>query len=428
MDTYCLGEANIGVILNKCSRNHDYKHHVGEIVKTKKGTIKILSLIKININRKSRKCKKECEKGYKYICLKDKNIDIISEASLSMGTGCPVCSNRKVRVGINDMWTTNPEQAKLLADPDDGYKYTQCSHKKVDWKCPECGNIIKNKCISEIFRRGLLCPVCSDSISYPEKFMYNFLQQLNIKFKYQYVPKWCKYIFENKLKQGRYDFYIPEKRLIIETDGGWHNNDNTLSGITTQESKEIDKTKDQLAKEHNIQMIRINCIKSDFGYIKNNILNSELSKLYDLANIDWNQIDTNIQKSLVKDVCDYRKNNPSKTTKQISDVYHLSRLTITKYLKIGNTHSWCKYDAKEECIASNKRNGKKRGKKVICINTKTVYQSSCQAAKEMSICRKSINNCCNGKCKSAGKLLDGTKLNWIYYDEYIEKLRKDDKN
>ena len=44
-----------------------------------------------------------------------------------------------VIVGINDMWTTNPELASLLADPNDGYKYMQSSGHKVKWKCKNCG-------------------------------------------------------------------------------------------------------------------------------------------------------------------------------------------------------------------------------------------------------------------------------------------------
>ena len=51
-------------------------------------------------------------------------------------SGCPMCNGGTdtVVVGKNDMWTTNPELAKLLADPNDGYKYTQRTSKKVKWK------------------------------------------------------------------------------------------------------------------------------------------------------------------------------------------------------------------------------------------------------------------------------------------------------
>lgn len=48
----------------------------------------------------------------------------------SKGHGCPYChGNHKILKGYNDMWTTNPELASLLANPEDGYRYTQNSTK-----------------------------------------------------------------------------------------------------------------------------------------------------------------------------------------------------------------------------------------------------------------------------------------------------------
>ena len=38
--------------------------------------------------------------------------------------------------------------------------------------------------------------------------------------------------------------------LIIEMDGGWHLNDNTISGQTAEESKTIDNYKDEQARLH----------------------------------------------------------------------------------------------------------------------------------------------------------------------------------
>ena len=47
---------------------------------------------------------------------------------------CAVCSGMQVCIGYNDIWTTNPELGKLLADPEDGYKYTQNSNKRIHQK------------------------------------------------------------------------------------------------------------------------------------------------------------------------------------------------------------------------------------------------------------------------------------------------------
>lgn len=50
----------------------------------------------------------------------------------SKGKGCIYCvkKNPKVLVGFNDMWTTNPDLAKLLANPEDGYELGEFSNKK----------------------------------------------------------------------------------------------------------------------------------------------------------------------------------------------------------------------------------------------------------------------------------------------------------
>ena len=45
------------------------------------------------------------------------------------------------------------------------------------------------------------------------------------------------------------------------------------------------------------------------------------------------------------------------------------------------------------------------------------------ASKFYKIDRGHISHCCNGKQKNAGKLPDGTKLKWMFYDEYL-KLNK----
>ena len=55
------------------------------------------------------------------------------------------------------------------------------SKKKIWFRCPYCGY---REYISArtLFKRVNICPICSDGISYPEKFVSNMLLQLNIKF------------------------------------------------------------------------------------------------------------------------------------------------------------------------------------------------------------------------------------------------------
>jgi group I intron endonuclease len=60
-------------------------------------------------------------------------------------------------------------------------------------------------------------------------------------------------------------------------------------------------------------------------------------------------------------------------------------------------------------------------KQVICIHTGEVFENAGEAGKKFNIRTAGISNVCKGKTKSAGKLLDGTKLSWAYYDDYLKE-------
>jgi hypothetical protein len=73
------------------------------------------------------------------------------------GTGCPVCTNRSVVVGFNDLATTNPDLA-AQADGWDPTTVVSFSNKKVDWIC------VKNHQWSAVISSrssGNGCPYCS---------------------------------------------------------------------------------------------------------------------------------------------------------------------------------------------------------------------------------------------------------------------------
>lgn len=65
----------------------------------------------------------------------------------------------------------------------------------------------------------------------------------------------------------------------------------------------------------------------------------------------------------------------------------------------------------------------KRTREVICLTTNNFFDSMKEAAEYYNIKQDCIYQCCAGRNKSGGKLPDGTKLIWMYYDEYL-KLNK----
>ena len=138
INTDSVLNCKLGLLLEKLTKK--YKYNIGDILEVKSGKIEILEQIRIKNGEKT-------GKGYKYKCFNCNEINTIKETHLKNKIGCCVCSNIKIKIGFNDIWTTNKNLAQLLLNPDDGYKYTLNSGEKLDWKCPNCNLIIKNKTI-----------------------------------------------------------------------------------------------------------------------------------------------------------------------------------------------------------------------------------------------------------------------------------------
>lgn len=303
-------------------------------------------------------------KTYQYKCLNDGYIGTIKEIHLRYGHGCPVCSNTKIIKGINDLNTTNPKLSNMLHNHNDGYKYTEQSNKQLDWNCPNCGKLIKNIPISRVRNNGLSCKFCSDGISYPNKFMSNLLNQLGIQFINEFRPAWA---------QGRsYDFYIPDKNIIIEMDGSFHYN---TSGYydSIDSTVKIDIFKNRIANEHGIKVIRIKChyiyVKDRYDIIKSNTIKM-LSLYYDLSNIDFDEINRISQKSYVM-----------KSVEMYNNGIEIN--TIAKHLRI---HSNTVRNYLSECAKDGLCDYKTRIKAqpIMCVQTNQYFanQSICSKLSE----------------------------------------------
>ena len=92
---------------------------------------------------------------------------LCSTANRTKGRDCPYCAGKKILVGDNDLFSTNPE---LKADwfyeknqAEDLYpeKCTSGTHKSAWWKCSNCG--YEWKAIIFNRSRGHGCPSCSHS-------------------------------------------------------------------------------------------------------------------------------------------------------------------------------------------------------------------------------------------------------------------------
>lgn len=304
---------------------------------------------------------------------------------------CPYCSHRKVFVGETDIWTTNPEIASMLLNPEDGYKYLKTSSQKVDWVCPNCNHIVKDKIINNVTKQGLACPYCSDSMSFSEKFVSNLLKQLSVTFFHDRTISWS----DNK----RYDFYIPSLNLIIETNGiqhydrGFEFKNSKRKQRSIYDEKQNDIYKKNLALKNGIKYyIILDCKKSDLDYIKNSILNSKLKDIFDLSIVDWDKcysatITSNIV--LVSDLW----NGGMKNTKEISEYTGIHICSVIAYLKQS-----AKIDLSDFQLHYKKN--RNRYKKVMCIETGKIYECIQDVTKD-GYSGSHISNCCYNKCETA---------------------------
>lgn len=97
------------------------------------------------------------EKAVKWRCAKG-HVWIASVATRVSGVGCPVCSNRQVLAGVNDLATTHKDVARMLVNPEDGRSVVAGSGRELEWRCD-----LGHTWVAPVYRvvGGSGCPVCS---------------------------------------------------------------------------------------------------------------------------------------------------------------------------------------------------------------------------------------------------------------------------
>lgn len=171
--------------------------------------------------------------------------------------------------------------------------------------------------------------------------------------------------------------------------------------------------------------------------VQNHYLNEKFLKGYDNSNGYWyyDLYDSNCKrkkKSAHVLVANAFIPNPD----NLPQVNHKDEDKYNNY--VGNLE-WCtqKYNCNygnHNIKLSKSLKGKNSGKdnvgakSVICLTTGKVFDTITEAAKYYNIenLRSHISCWCNGnkKFNYLGKLPDGTKLVWMYYDNYIKKQNK----
>lgn len=349
--TYGLQRCSLGKLLKKW--NGDYRFEINDILKDDKRDLTIIDREKRFNTREFKYYRCKCS-----VCGYDSNW-IEEHHLIGLNRGCSCCANKTVVEGINDIPTTAPWMVKYFQGGyDEAKRYTKSSSKKVKLMCPYCTELHYTS-IQDLYSAKKLKCYCQDGISYPEKFVFSLLKQLNVNFITQLSKRnfeWCGKYY--------YDFYIPDYSIIIETHGIQHYRENSNFKQSLLEVKENDRIKKELALKNNIKEDRyiiLDCQESNLDYIKNSILNSNILNILGNRFVDFKKCDLYGIKNICKEVCDYWNNKKeAETTIDLAGIFNIDRQTIIGYLKKGDEIGWCNYNPKEEMSKNCKNNTMKK--------------------------------------------------------------------
>jgi len=146
------------------------------------------------------------------------------------------------------------------------------SHKKFKFNCPDCNDIY----ISSLGSISASNTWCGCTLNKTETKLHNYLK---LTYNTQ-IEKQKKFEFCKKINLLPFDYYLPEKNIIIELDGKQHFYP-VWNWNSPEKTQENDKYKMKCANEQGYSVIRL--LQDDVFFDKNNWKNKldNAIKIYD---------------------------------------------------------------------------------------------------------------------------------------------------
>lgn len=351
-----------------------------------------------------------------------------------LGRGCPLCANKVVIEGINDLATTHPQIAKEWHPTKNKNtspkEVTYGSGKKVWWLCSK-----KHEYKTSVLHRarGTDCPKCNEGrqTSFAEQATFFYIKKL--------YPDAINRFTADFLERMELDIYIPSIKFAIEYDGeAWHK----------KNAIEREKRKYQICKKNKIKLIRLREKMPEFP---SNIADQMfcMEKLYEPENLEnmlrdlikrinfsagWLRtcpVDINItrdRQEILKYKTDLKLKSFQHTYPQIAQEWHKTKNGVLRpeHFQPGSDHkAWWKCPACKNAYESaiGKRTAKKgatgcpkcgikkstqaKSKSVdmidpISLKVLKTFISISDASRKMKINSSNISMVCKGQRPKAG--------------------------
>lgn len=221
---------------------------------------------------------------------------------------------------------------KYFVDEEDAKYCNSQSKFPILVKCPVCGTVKSIRPVT-LMTTEYICLKCMDREPFSNKMMGVILDNLRIE-----------YIKEKEfdfLNQKYFDIFVPSLNLVIEMHGAQHYDEGicNFKNIDVEEVKKNDDYKMDAVITNGISYIAIDCMKSNFFYIKKSIIESNLSDFINMDSLNWTYVrEHSAKKNVLESICD-KWNSLPKEERLISKFYKdcgLSTKIVRRYLELGS--------------------------------------------------------------------------------------------
>jgi len=165
---------------------------------------------------------------------------------------CPKCSHQSWK------YTTLEYSKKVTDETFGSYKLLSeyiNNKSKVTYKHLECGTVWQTR--PDLFNQGHRCPTCGKKKSKVEIMVRELLSSVGLDFEEQKTIDGIHHILSLTI-----DFYLEDKRLVIECDGEQHYKIKRGGSSEFKKTLERDRSKFQKCRDQGIELIRIPAMMS----------------------------------------------------------------------------------------------------------------------------------------------------------------------